>query len=380
MIPRLVQESVMKAVDETTKIVLLLGPRQAGKTTLLQHLAQEERSRGKRTVYLNCDVAEDLSSINTTAKTTLAALVGRTDLLLIDEAQRLDDPGLTLKILHDQFPRVRVIATGSSSFDLKSATSEAMTGRYLDFTLYPLSFAEIARYQKPAEPGYLLPDLLLYGGYPDIYLEAKPGLKRTFLEKIVESYLFRDVLALRRVRNPKAAQDLARALAYQIGSEVNENELASRVGIDRKTLISYLDVLEKAFVIVRLYPYARNLRREIGRRYKVYFVDVGVRNALIGDFNALALRSDAGALWENFLVMERRKRWASEGKTARSYFWRNYNGAEVDYLEIEGPSIRAWEFKSGVSATLGRGAASFRTSYHTPVSVVDRGNFRDFIE
>lgn len=380
MIPRFVQENVMKAIDETNKVVLLLGPRQAGKTTLLGHLAQGERSRGRRTVYLNCDVAEDLSSINTTAKTMLAALVKRADLLLIDEAQRLDDPGLTLKILHDQFPRVRVIATGSSSFDLKNATSEAMTGRYLDFMLYPLSFAEIARYQKPAEAGYLLPDLLLYGGYPDIYLEAQPGVKWTFLEKIVESYLFRDVLALRRVRNPKAAQDLARALAYQVGSEVNENELAGRVGIDRKTLLSYLDVLEKAFVIVRLYPYARNLRREIGRRYKVYFVDVGVRNALIGDFNALTLRSDAGALWENFLVMERRKRWASKGRTARSYFWRNYNGAEVDYLEIEGPRIRAWEFKSGVGATLGRGAVSFRTAYHTPVSVVDRGNFRDFIE
>ena len=260
-------------------------------------------------------------------------ILTKIDVLIIDEAQRLDNPGLTLKVTYDNFPKVKVLATGSSSFDLKNKLSDPLTGRYLDFTLYPLSLTEVLNINKSSLPealiknqaDALLPQLMLYGLYPDIYLQTNPQEKELFLDKIVESYLFKDILTFQRVKNSQAIKDLTRALAYQIGSEVNENELANRLKIDRKTVVSYLDVLEKAYVIVSNHPYSKNPRREIGKNYKIYFVDLGIRNSLIGDFNALSLRSDAGFLWENFLFMERRKLFANTCKndclttTTRNY-------------------------------------------------------------
>ena len=378
MIPRFIQQNVVTALSELKKVVVIVGPRQAGKTTLLKSLKGIFESNDKKVTYLNCDLSEDLEKIDTNSLNLLSHLVQGTDYLFIDEAQRMDNPGLTLKIIHDNFSKVRVIATGSSSFEIKNKISDSLTGRYVDFHLLPLSLTEISTYENSTAPQSLTSDLMLYGGYPEIYLQKQPNLRQILLEKITQSYLFKDILAFSRIRHSEALINLARALAYQIGSELNENELANRLKIDRKTVLSYLDILEQSFVIHRLYPYSQNPRREIGRRYKIYFVDLGIRNSLIGDFNSLNIRGDTGALWENFLIMERRKSLHSSSELPpQTYFWRSYNGSEVDYLEINGGVISPWEFKYNSSTSLSTGAKVFEKSYHTKIKRVDSKNYLD---
>jgi predicted AAA+ superfamily ATPase len=381
MIPRVVQQNVIKSLRQWRKLVLVLGPRQSGKTTVVKNLQKLFESQKQQVLYLNCDLEEHIRAIDTTSITVLSKILKGVDYLLADEAQRLKNPGLTFKIIYDNFPKTRVVATGSSSFELKNQMSDAMTGRYVDFGLYPLSLAEIQQYEKPANIGLLVNDLLLYGEYPEVYLLKQFDLKKILLAKIGESYLFKDILAFSRIRNSQAVTSLSRALAYQIGSEINENELSGRIKIDRKTLVSYLDILEKAFVIYRLYPYSQNPRREIGRRYKVYFVDLGIRNMLIGDFNPMEVRGDGGKLWENFLVMERVKLNANRGGLAKPYFWRSYNGAEVDYLEVGGGKTMAWEIKDGNRQSLSRGAKVFAKTYEAGVKLINRTNFESkFLE
>lgn len=387
MILRLIEHLILSSLKSSGKIILVLGARQVGKTTLVKDVGKKLEGEGKKVLYLNCDLAEDSAAINTNSKAVLERLLSEVDILLIDEAQRLDNPGLTLKIIYDNFPDVRVLATGSSSFDLRNKLSDPLTGRYLDFTLYPLSFTEIlqaggkigneALLKNQADA--LLPQIMLYGLYPEVYLSNTAEQKQALLERIVDSYLFKDILTFQRVKNSQAIKDLTKALAYQIGSEVNENELSNRLKIDRKTVVSYLDVLEKAYVIISAHPYSKNPRREIGSHYKIYFVDLGIRNALIGDFNSLDLRADSGFLWENFLFVERKKLFANAGKSVSSSFWRSYSGAEVDYIEkATNKELKAFEFKYG-SGILSKGAGSFTSEYGTKVQLVNQENYMDFI-
>lgn len=387
MIPRLIEEAILKSI-ELKKIILILGARQVGKTTIARRVQDQLAKSGKKTLYLNCDIDEERSVVDTTSKILLEKLIGNIQVLLIDEAQRLENPGLTLKILYDNFPDKTIIATGSSSFELKNKMSEALTGRYVDFTLFPLSFNEIFAYQTAYENRALkeeysqsfLPQILLYGFYPEIYLQNLSENKELLLEKIIESYLFRDILSFQRIRNSQAIKYLAKALAYQIGSEVNENELATRLKIDRKTVVSYLDILEKAFVIVRVRPFSKNPRREIGKNYKIYFTDIGIRNALIGDFNPVAIRKDIGFLWENFLFIERMKMFANSATNTSLYFWRSYSGAEVDYIEeFSGQKLAAYEFKYQ-GGRISRGAASFTKQYGAKVQLITTENFLDFLQ
>lgn len=386
MIPRLIQDLVLSRLDTSGKIILMLGARQVGKTTLAKGIGKKLEAEGRKVLYLNCDVTEDNAGVNTNSRGVLERLFSGVDVLLIDEAQRLDNPGLTLKIIHDNFPEVRVLATGSSSFDLKNKLSDPLTGRYLDFTLYPFSFTEVLQAGGISnevllknQADALLPQVMLYGLYPEVYLSNTSEQKQALLERIVESYLFKDVLTFQRVRNSQAIKDITKALAYQIGSQVNENELANRVKIDRKTVVNYLEVLEKSYVIVRVHPFSKNPRREIGRSYKVYFVDLGIRNALIGDFNPVELRGDAGFLWENFLYIERMKTFANRSQKVLSYFWRNYGGAEVDYIEkVTSSSLKAFEFKYG-PGFLSKGTDSFIKKYGIKVNLVNRENYLEFI-
>ncbi len=390
MFPRLIENLVSSSLESSKKIILVLGARQVGKTTLVQDVGRNFKEEGKKVLYLNCDIDEDSSAINTTAKTVLEKLlvISQVDVLLIDEAQRLDNPGLTLKIIHDNFPQVRVLATGSSSFDLKNRLSDPLTGRYIDFNLYPFSFCEVLRIGKPPDnevllktkADALLPQIMLYGLYPEVYLEHRTEQKQALLGRIIDSYLFKDILSFQRVKNSQAIKDLTCALAYQIGSEVNENELSVRLKIDRKTVVSYLNVLEKAYVVVSTHPYSKNPRREIGKNYKIYFTDLGVRNALIGDFNPIDLRADTGFLWENFLFIERRKHYANLGKSVSFNFWRSYSGAEVDYIEKPtSKQIKAFEFKYG-AGSLSRGTSSFASEYGIPVRLINKENYLDFIQ
>lgn len=376
MIPRLLEKPLLESLIQQPQIHLLLGARQVGKTTLLLSLKEKLEKSGKKILYFNCDLAESLKAIDTNSLTVLQNLLKTTKFLFLDEAQRLANPGLTLKIIYDNIPNIKVLATGSSSFDLKNKTAETLTGRFLDFTLFPFSTREITGETDDLQ--FLLPSFLLYGFYPQIYLTPDPAQKRILSQKITESYLFKDILSFQKVRHSQAIIDLSKALAYQLGSEVNENELANRLKIDRKTVVSYLDILEKGLVIKRLHPFSKNPRREIGHNYKVYFLDLGIRNALIDDFNELSLRNDIGALWENFLLMERFKKFASCGKTIEARFWRSYNGAEIDYLEKQTGPWQPYEFKYSAK-NLSRGAASFTNKYKLPVQLINQENFANFI-
>ena len=385
MVLRLSEDLILSSLKSSGKIILVLGARQVGKTTLAQDIGKKLEGEGKKVLYLNCDLAEDNGAVNTTSKVVLERLLSEVDVLLIDEAQRLDNPGLTLKIIYDNFPKVRALATGSSSFDLKNKLSDPLTGRYLDFTLYPFSFTEVLQAGSDNEAllknqaDALLPQVMLYGLYPEVYLSNTPEQKQALLERLVDSYLFKDILTFQRVKNSQAIKDLTKALAYQIGSEVNENELSKRLKIDRKTVVSYLDILEKSFCVVSAHPYSKNPRREIGSHYKVYFVDLGIRNALIGDFNSLDLRTDAGFLWENFLFVERKKLFANKAMVVTSNFWRSYSGAEVDYIEkTTNEELKGFEFKYG-TGTLSKGAGSFTSEYGTKVQLVNQENYLDFI-
>ena len=385
MILRLTEDLILSSLNSSGKIILVLGARQVGKTTLVKDISKKLEGEGQKVLYLNCDLAEDSGAVNTNSKAVLERLLSGVDVLLIDEAQRLDNPGLTLKIIHDNFPKVKVLATGSSSFDLKNKLSDPLTGRYLDFTLHPLSFTEVLRVDGSNEvllknkADALLSQVMLYGLYPEVYLSNTPEQKQAQLERIVDSYLFKDILTFQRVQNSQAIKDLTKALAYQIGSEVNENELSSRLKIDRKTVVSYLGILEKSYVIVSVHPYSKNPRREIGSHYKIYFVDLGIRNALIGDFNSLDLRADGGFLWENFLFIERKKLFANKAMVVTSNFWRSYSGAEVDYIEkATNKELKGFEFKYS-SGSLSKGAGSFTSEYGIKVQLINQKNFLDFI-
>ena len=386
MILRLNEDLILSSLKSSGKVILVLGARQVGKTTLVKDIGTKLEEEGRRVLYLNCDLAEDISAINTNSKTVLERLLSGVDVLFVDEAQRLENPGLTLKIIYDNFPTVKVLATGSSSFDLKNKLSDPLTGRYLDFTLYPFSFTEVLQADGESNEALLknkadalLPQVMLYGLYPDVYLSNTPDQKQALLTRLVESYLFKDILSFQRVKNSQAIQDLTKALAYQIGSEVNENELSSRLKIDRKTVVSYLDILEKAFVVISVSPYSKNPRREIGSNSKIYFLDLGIRNALIGDFNPIDLRADAGNLWENFLFIERKKKFTNQGKRVEPNFWRSYSGAEVDYIEkIVSSQFEAFEFKYGIG-TLSKGASSFTNEYGIKVQLINKINYLDFI-
>lgn len=387
MIPRLIEKAILERLKFSNKIILLLGARQVGKTTLVQNIKSVLESEGQKVLYLNCDIMEEKSAANTTSRVVIENLTAGLDVLLIDEAQNLDNPGLTLKDIQAIKPQLKILATGSSSFDLKNKTSDALTGRYLDFTLYPLSASEMlstnnisdndALVQQSADA--LIPSMLTFGFYPGVYSETSPTQKETLLLKIVESYLFKDILNFQRIRNSETIKNLSKALAYQIGSLVNENELSKRLGVDRKTVAHYIDILEKTFVIIRVRPLSHNPRREIGRGYKVYFTDLGIRNALIGDFNPVELRSDSGFLWENFLFIERMKVFANNAKNLQAYFWRSYGGGEVDYIEeVVGNKTQAYEFKYRDDKT-SHGAKMFSDEYGIPVEVINRDNMLKFI-
>ncbi len=374
MIPRLIEDLVISSLKTQKKIHLLFGARQVGKTTLITDIKTKLDAEGKTVLLLNCNVLEHRQIVDTTSINLLANL-SNYDYVFLDEAQTLTNAGLTLKIIHDEFPQVSVLATGSSSFELKNRAVETMTGRYVDFTLYPFSVMEIG---KSESWNYNLHQFLLYGFYPEIFLTKDPQTKKQNLARTVESYLFKDVLAFNRVRNSETIINLTKALAYQLGSEVNENELSNRLKIDRKTIVSYIDILEKGFVLFRLYPYSKNPRREIGKNYKVFFYDLGIRNSLIDDFNSLEIRRDVGAIWENFLILERRKKLSYQSKKVQKYFWRSYGGAEVDYLEEHDGQIFPYEIKWG-EEKLGASAKSFEAKYEAKVALLNKKTYPEFL-
>jgi predicted AAA+ superfamily ATPase len=324
------------------RVLVLYGPRQVGKTTLANDLL---RSIPLRSKFVNADeliYREPLSSQN---RQRLGEVLGDAELLVIDEAQRVPNIGINLKILVDSFPRAKILATGSASFDLANQISEPLTGRSLTFHLFPVSYPEIRQTLGPIEARSQLERWLVWGGYPAIVTTENPALREKLLGELVGAYLYRDILELEGVRRSGKIVDLLRLLAFQIGQEVSISELATSLALSRSTVERYLDLLEKVFVIFRVGGFARNLRKEVTKNSRYYFVDNGVRNSLIQNFNPIPLRDDAGQLWENYLVIERRKANQAAGRSANSWFWRTYDQKEIDLLEEHAGKLHGYEFK-----------------------------------
>lgn len=358
------------------KVILLLGPRQVGKTTLLKELAKKMDCPA---VWLNADEA-DVAEAFEKAKTSsqLLQLFGPENrLVIIDEAQQIPDIGKKLKLVYDNRPDIQLIATGSSAFELKNSTAEPLTGRKKTLHLFPISYSEIVQNTSPLEAKRLLDTRLVFGSYPEVINKA--GKEKEVLIEIANSYLYKDVLKLEDVRKPNHIEKLLKALALQVGSEVSYHELAQTIGnINSATVEKYLDMLEKAFVIFKLSAFNRNQRNEIKKGKKYYFYDNGIRNVLISNFLPPEMRSDKGALWENWLVAERMKLNAYSEKYANTYFWRTHDGAEIDYIEENDGCLTAYEFKWKEHQI--RFPASFLQSYpEHKTNLINRENFEEFI-
>ncbi|MDD5090495.1 MAG: ATP-binding protein [Candidatus Wallbacteria bacterium] len=319
------------------KVLVIYGARQTGKTTLARMIMKKQAD----TLYLNCDEIDVRQGLSGRTSTELAAMVRGYRLVVIDEAQRVENIGLTLKLFADNLLEVQVIATGSSAFELSDRIKESLAGRAIEFHLHPFSMEELLQIQSRLELSRLLQTRMIFGMYPEVVLSGDKGL----LGRLADSTLYKDVMAYQGIRNHDAVLRLLQALALQIGSEVSYNELGSMVGIDKKTVENYLSILEKAFVIFRLPPFSRNLRNELRKLRKIYFWDTGIRNALINNFNALNLRSDKGALFENFVISERMKRNSNLGVRKNCFFWRTHQQKEIDYIEEEGGVLHGYEMK-----------------------------------
>lgn len=326
------------------KAIVLIGARQVGKTTLLNQLAQESE---QPVLMLNCDEPEVRILLENTNISQLKLLIGNNKLIIIDEAQRVKNIGLTLKLFVDNFKDLQVIATGSSAFELHNRLNEPLTGRKLEYQLYPISSGEIIETYGLLEEKRTLENRLIYGSYPDIVMH--PEQARKYLTELTQSYLYKDIFSIGDIRKPELIEKLVQALAFQIGSEVSTNELANMLQTDNKTIDKYIDLLEKSYVVFRLGGLNRNLRNELKKSKKIYFYDTGVRNAVIQQFAPVQLRNDMGALWENFFIAERKKRNQYDEKSCNSYFWRTNQQQEIDLIEETDGQMTAFEMKWNTS-------------------------------
>lgn len=370
MIQRTIEATISEKLFKG-KTIIVIGARQVGKTTLIREVLNE-----KAFLFLDGDdplVRDRLTRPNTKE---IEAIIGKSKIIFIDEAQRIEDIGLTAKMIHDQFKAVQLVMSGSSAFELRNHTSEPLTGRKIEYLLFPVSYEE---YEKSA--GYLdaakdLENRLIYGFYPDVINNR--GEERAVLNELTQSYLFKDILAFAHIRKPEFLEKILRALAFQVGSEVSYNEIAQLTGVDKNTVSSYIHLLERSYIVYPLTSFSRNLRNEIKTNRKIYFYDNGVRNALIQNFNPLGLRNDIGALWENFLMSERLKRNHYHNYYCNKYFWRTKQQQEIDYVEERDGKITGFEFKWNPKAKT-KIPADFIKAYNADVTIISKENFRDFV-
>lgn len=326
------------------KAVIIYGARRTGKTTLVKRFLQDIDEP-----YLLVS-GEDITVQGYLASQSiekLSAFVGANRLLVVDEAQKVPGIGVNLKLIVDHIPGIRIIATGSSSFDLAKAVGEPLTGRKTTLKLYPLSQLELAQIEQRHQTDANLESRLIYGSYPEVVLSNDNRAREQYLKEIVASYLYKDVLELDGIRHSAKISRLLQLMAFQVGKEVSYTELGTSLGMSKNTIERYLDLLEKAFVIQKLAGFSRNLRSEITKNSRYYFLDNGVRNALINNFNALELRNDVGELWENYLVIERLKRQEYLQEQANNYFWRTYSQKEIDLVEERDGKLFGYEMKWG---------------------------------
>lgn len=363
-------EGLIKDKIGSGKAIIVIGARQVGKTTLLKELL-----KGLDYLFLDADDPSTRSLLQSPSTEQIRTILGNYKYVFLDEAQRISGIGITLKIITDQFPDVQLFVSGSSSFDLGNALNESLTGRKWEYELFPITWEEYEKGIGFVKSEQQIENRLLYGLYPDVL--NNPGREKEILKNLVNSYLYRDILAFSEVRKPEIIEQLLQALALQIGSEVNYNELAQLIGVNKITIQKYIDILEKGYVIFRLRSFSRNIRNEIKQNRKIYFYDNGIRNMIIGDFKPLELRIDKGALWENFLVSERRKQNIYKDTFAKMYFWRTLQQQEIDFIEERNGLISAFEFKWKGKKT--KFIQKFLDVYNAEGKIVDRDNFREFV-
>ena len=361
---------------QPNKALVIYGPRRVGKTTLLQTFLKQTQLKYKLDSGDNIRTQQILSSQDFGQ---ILAYIEGYELLAIDEAQNIPNIGMGLKIIVDQVPGIRVVVTGSSSFELAGQVGEPLTGRKHTLTLYPLAQQELLSTYNKFELQEKLVDFLIFGSYPEVITATTRQARIETLTEIANSYLLKDILSFERVKNSRTLLDLLKLLAFQMGSEVSLAELGTQIGVDIKTIQRYLDLLEKAFVIVRLGGFGRNLRQEVTSKSKIYFLDNGIRNALIAQFNAPDQRNDLGQLWENFMIMERLKHRAYQSIYANVYFWRTYDQQEVDLVEERDGKLFGYEFKWSQNKTI-RPPKNWVSAYpNSEFMVIHPGNYQDFI-
>lgn len=359
------------------KVVVLYGPRQVGKTTLVEGILKHTELRSR---FINAEIFSNREVLSSESVHRLKSLLGDAELLVIDEAQKIPNIGINLKLLVDTFPYIRVIATGSASFDLANKLSEPLTGRKFTFTLYPVSYRELCGTMPESEVRAELERWLVWGGYPAIVTTDDVVLRETMMNELVSSYLYQDILELDGIRHSAKIIDLLRMVAYQIGQEVSIAEISTGLAMDRKTVVRYLELLEKSFVIYRVGGFSRNLRKEIIKNSRYYFYDNGVRNSLIQNFNPLRFRNDVGMLWENFLMTERRKANQAAHRFVNDYFWRTYDQKEIDLIEEFGGILHGYEFKWGAGSIKKATQREFSETYpDSELKVINQENFESFI-
>ncbi|MBQ9254458.1 MAG: ATP-binding protein [Bacteroidales bacterium] len=338
----MIERKIFKSLQEkmfSGKTIILIGARQVGKTTVLKEILAKNDS----VLWFEGDNTEVRNLFNEVSKEKMASLFGKSNVVIIDEAQRIQDIGLKAKIIHDQIPNIQLILTGSSSFELSNNVNEPLTGRKWEFKMYPLSFEEMVNHTNVFEEIKHLSQRLIYGMYPEVVTHQESAYE--ILNMLADSYLYKDVLEWERIKKPDKLLKLLQALAYQIGSEVSTNELSRLVGLERGTVENYISILEKAQIIFRLSSFSRNLRTELKNSKKIYFYDTGIRNSLINNFSQLDMRNDTGALWENFMISEKIKYNAYNKNRCNTYFWRTTQQQEIDFLEEKDGQLFAYEFK-----------------------------------
>ena len=356
MIHRTLEDNIRPLLGGN-KAIIIIGARQVGKSTLLNQLLGDN----KNTLWMNGDDTDIQDLFKNMSSTRLRALIGNSKYVVIDEAQRIPDIGIRLKLITDQIPSVQVIATGSSSFELTSKVNEPLTGRKREFKMFPLTFEKKKKNTSLLDELRMIPHRLVYGCYPEVV--CNQGDEKAILKELSDSYLYKDILALDNINKPYKLTRLLKALALQIGSQVSYNEIGNLIGLDSKTVEKYVDMLEKAFIIFRLGSFSRNLRNELKASRKIYFWDLGIRNAVIGNLAQIENRNDVGELWENFAISERLKLNIYRNSFAQSWFWRTQQQKEIDYIEEEDADIKAFEFKWNERKANVKCPESFSTAY-----------------
>ena len=373
-INRALFQPIKDKILASSKIVVLYGPRQVGKTTLVRRILQEVPLKK---LLINADQQQYVDVLSRRDLERMKLLVEGYELLFIDEAQRIPDIGINLKLLHDSLPNLKIVATGSSSFDLANQVKEPLTGRTWTYTLFPIALRELTDQHNSFELQQKLSEYLVYGTYPEVFSLANRKEKISYLNELCSAYLYKDILEISSIRYASKINDLLRLLAFQVGSEVSLSELGSSLSMSKETVISYLDLLEQSFIIFRLSGFSRNLRKEVTKMDKIYFYDLGIRNTIINQLNPVEQRNDVGALWENMMIVERKKQLSYQAVYAGTYFWRTYTGAELDYVEERDGKLHGYEFKYGSRKP--KAPSSWLTNYaNASYNYVNQENFHSF--